>query len=755
MSGGHYPPSYHHIQSPQEFISPRHRLPAIPPQGPTSAHAHSSLASCPSWTNKHNFSNYHENSSLYTQTTAKNYSPSTRSYYNEESGWSERNSHMNSSHRANSNDDKSRITYSNDVQQESMDLSSAAHVPSTGKTPTNDAATTVPVNGSPAAQSCDEKPSLNGSPDDKNTPEAASKTEPVSVIAANPLRETPSQDAESQVKAKLEAPALKSNDTAESTKPKHEQSITADRVESILETMFHSDTKSSTSTTSSSVTVNTPPCKTLDLRGESVEKILKSPSPVHGDHLESDLGLNSSEFESTRDSSTMNSLVTDVTVTNDTKPTKDDHDNSPKPSDDSNIEKLEKLVSNKQSDNQKIPTNSSKIENLGLVDDCDTPPVKSKSNTEPATDLSSVKTEPKEAPNSSSKKDTAVSAKKSDTNKEVPAKSKNRKEEITYVQVESELEKMFAGIEDISMDPVKSIQADDSSKRNPAPKTTNLSSHSAANDIQAKPVKKKSSKKSKSASTKKDAKKHSINSKDTSTDSVSFKRVPVIHVEGSKENPINVQIINSIKLEEDDISDAKTAAKRKQGKCDKANKRLAAAYSVKNYDPEASDDSWMCIFCKLSAHSPGLAGEPTGDLFGPYFIQTCSDSDSKRHSRKTDHLTEPIKKKKRSVSIESNHASTNLSEHNKSMEIWAHENCFIWASGIHLVGSKLVGLEAAVFEALQTICAHCGEKGASIGCRARHCKSFVHYSCALYTGWNLNPETFIAVCYLHKGTKTQ
>lgn len=76
-----------------------------------------------------------------------------------------------------------------------------------------------------------------------------------------------------------------------------------------------------------------------------------------------------------------------------------------------------------------------------------------------------------------------------------------------------------------------------------------------------------------------------------------------------------------------------------------ANKRLAACYSVKNYDPESSDESWICIFCKLSAHSPGLAGEPTGELFGPYFIQSGNDSDSKRHSRKTDHLTEPIKKK--------------------------------------------------------------------------------------------------------------
>lgn len=79
------------------------------------------------------------------------------------------------------------------------------------------------------------------------------------------------------------------------------------------------------------------------------------------------------------------------------------------------------------------------------------------------------------------------------------------------------------------------------------------------------------------------------------------------------------------------------------------NKRFAASYSVKNYDPESSDESWICIFCKQSAHSPGVAGEPTGELFGPYFIkdpfQPDTDTDSKRHSRKTEHFNDQIKKK--------------------------------------------------------------------------------------------------------------
>lgn len=47
------------------------------------------------------------------------------------------------------------------------------------------------------------------------------------------------------------------------------------------------------------------------------------------------------------------------------------------------------------------------------------------------------------------------------------------------------------------------------------------------------------------------------------------------------------------------------------------------------------------------------------------------------------------------------------------------------------------------------ICAHCSNKGASIGCRARHCSSCAHYSCAIYTGWKLDTDTFISTCSVH------
>lgn len=55
MSGGHYP-SYNHLQSPQEFLGPRHRLPTIPSTGPPASYTSASLsrAHAPntSWMNK-------------------------------------------------------------------------------------------------------------------------------------------------------------------------------------------------------------------------------------------------------------------------------------------------------------------------------------------------------------------------------------------------------------------------------------------------------------------------------------------------------------------------------------------------------------------------------------------------------------------------------------------------------------------------------------------------------------------------------
>ncbi|XP_050524145.1 uncharacterized protein LOC126895884 isoform X2 [Daktulosphaira vitifoliae] len=47
-------------------------------------------------------------------------------------------------------------------------------------------------------------------------------------------------------------------------------------------------------------------------------------------------------------------------------------------------------------------------------------------------------------------------------------------------------------------------------------------------------------------------------------------------------------------------------------------------------------------------------------------------------------------------------------------------------------------------------CVFCGINGASIGCTARHCKSSIHYSCALQLGWLLDNQSFLTTCNLHR-----
>lgn len=41
-------------------------------------------------------------------------------------------------------------------------------------------------------------------------------------------------------------------------------------------------------------------------------------------------------------------------------------------------------------------------------------------------------------------------------------------------------------------------------------------------------------------------------------------------------------------------------------------------------------------------------------------------------------------------------------------EVWIHEKCASWAPGVYIVGSKLIGLEEAVWAASRTVSFLCG-----------------------------------------------
>lgn len=36
-------------------------------------------------------------------------------------------------------------------------------------------------------------------------------------------------------------------------------------------------------------------------------------------------------------------------------------------------------------------------------------------------------------------------------------------------------------------------------------------------------------------------------------------------------------------------------------------------------------------------------------------------------------------------------------------EVWVHEPCAIWAAGVHLVGARMVGLQEAVWGAVNSV----------------------------------------------------
>lgn len=567
------------------------------------------------------FQNFHENAtSFYSQTSPKNYSP--RGILNEENKWSEppfsnSPSVTNASYRCSPETDKmeSRIStnaYSKeDVQQESMDLSPAAHVP-TITSPKANPESANPVNGNPNDDRSEKDllTSVNGATPKADVRQTPSKIEAVSVIAPNPLREQSDHIVSVQSIIKT-APSVPHEAVIKSSKESIEdivkiakqekKIIPPDHVESILETMFHSDSKSCAPSTVSSVIVTAQSCKSNDLRAESVEKILKSPSPERSDNLslESDSELNSSEMDSTKgENNAKTDLVSECKI---------DSDNLSKSNDVDDILKKgsEKPLTSKtvclKSDTQ-VESSYSLGEKVGKTVDEDLGLIESEDESESGNDRLTIATDSVADLSNKIKNNKAAESEylkkleedcivvevdlekgkkqinESNIKTEGP-KNKKSDEEITYVEVESELEKMFAGIEETGGDPLNALQTDvsitDTSKLNASNVTTDASFSQPVIGSDNLPAptktKKKSSKKSKSGSNKKDAKsKHSATSRDNpSSDGVICKRVPVIHVEGSKENPISVQIINSIKSEEDDISDAKTAAKRKQGKCDK------------------------------------------------------------------------------------------------------------------------------------------------------------------------------------------
>lgn len=206
------------------------------------------------------------------------------------------------------------------------------------------------------------------------------------------------------------------------------------------------------------------------------------------------------------------------------------------------------------------------------------------------------------------------------------------------------------------------------------------------------------------------------------------------------------------------------------------------------YDADTTDASWMCVFCKTGPHKMRL-----GDLFGPYIISTKSnefaesktDEDFFSDRRTRESLASKLipkvepqaaagssaKSKKRKLTEPTATTSqqppstattakvpptpedmfngmVKAGSDSDSYEVWMHEDCLAWAPGVYIIGTRIVGLEAAIWNCCRHQCRICLNYGAMVSCLRRGCNAEAHVVCARKHDWELSDE-FKAHCEDH------
>ncbi|KAF6199401.1 hypothetical protein GE061_007427 [Apolygus lucorum] len=351
----------------------------------------------------------------------------------------------------------------------------------------------------------------------------------------------------------------------------------------------------------------------------------------------------------------------------------------------------------------------------------------------------------------------------------------------TFQEVESELEKMFAGIvEDVEDVKPALTKTEPQQSAAEAPKKRKRSvgkprPRKSVDSDQAVPAKR--GRKRGMADKKVGKKPRHDKIKEASNDSTNLggllpRKGPFIHIKGSKENPTKICVVNSGSRDEEERERAmdKHVARRKhqyvEGRL-KGSGLYSSTLSSK-YNSQNADLTWVCIFCKLRSNCErGLGGEPAGDLFGPYILTVPKDPDQDSRDPKDVDVVAEQKRRgggKQAASLRATGAVEqfvkDVSKKSKKQlavgedlsgerEIWVHEKCAVWAPGVFLVGPHLIGLAEAVAAASVTKCSYCSNFGASLGCVVRNCPVRCHYGCAVATRWDLNYDSFIAKCPNH------
>ncbi|XP_011601836.2 transcription factor 20 [Takifugu rubripes] len=87
-------------------------------------------------------------------------------------------------------------------------------------------------------------------------------------------------------------------------------------------------------------------------------------------------------------------------------------------------------------------------------------------------------------------------------------------------------------------------------------------------------------------------------------------------------------------------------------------------------------------------------------------------------------------------------------------ELWVHEGCIVWTSGVYLVSGRLYGLQEALDGARETCCSYCEMVGSTLGCYSKGCTLRYHYLCAIEADCSLNEDNFSLRCPKHKVTQS-
>jgi hypothetical protein len=263
--------------------------------------------------------------------------------------------------------------------------------------------------------------------------------------------------------------------------------------------------------------------------------------------------------------------------------------------------------------------------------------------------------------------------------------------------------------------------------------------------------------------------------------SSSKSRGPFIQIRGPRDSPLSVSVINT--PTNDDDPEKKTHKNKKfhddsEYRHKVRSKGLHCSTLSNQYDAQTKDASWICAFCKRGPHATETTG-PTlntnipapGDLFGPYFITTNSPEFERRLD---DPYDKQFKSKKIARTLDNNAIGAKIigkkfkRKHsldlkgdedvylgitdtgNGTYEIWAHEDCIVWAAGVYLVGPKIIGLEEAVWTSCNVMCIKCHIKGANICCLKRGCVKVAHVCCARLTNWQFDEENYKTYCPEHR-----